>query len=277
VDAAAIAAGDLDGDGIIDLVIGHEYHEGVDGEPLYVRGCAGDGAGGFDCTAIYVGEPTGGGPTITAVELADVDGDSDLDVIAANDSIENVVCRNDGEFDFTCSPIEPEWARTHDLGIGDFDGDGAIDVLIVNNVTPNRMCLNDGTGAFECRDDGTTDNRNPSQTVGVTDLDGDGDLDIMLGVGDVGGVVSDDALDQICLGDGSGWFECSFFENIQEYPVAIVPIPEGLLTVGWHPVLCVGEGANLSCHRMDDPDRPLMTDDRFFEVPMWFMDIAVLE
>jgi hypothetical protein len=277
VDASAIAAGDLDGDGNVDLVVGHEHHDGVDGEPLYVRACVGDGGGGFDCGPLYVGEPTGGGPSVIGLELVDVDADSDLDVIVANDSIENALCRNEGGSVFVCTAIEPEKARTHDLGVGDFDGDGSVDIYFVNQPTPNRLCLNDGTGSFECID--ATEPNNSSLSVGVVDVDGDGVLDVVLGRDDSTSSldIPNEDVDQICLGDGSGGFACSDFENIQEFPVSIEPIDQGLLTAGFHPVLCIPDGTTFACHRMDDPNRPLMADERGFDLfPMWFMDIALV-
>jgi len=104
-------------------------------------------------------------------------------------------------------------------------------------------------------------------------------LDVILGRDDSTSSldIPDEDVDQICLGDGFGGFSCSDFENIQEFPVSIIPIDEGLLTVGGHPVLCLPDGTTFACHRMDDPNRPLMADDRGFDLfPMWHMDVALM-
>ncbi len=116
----AIAVADVTGDGKLDLVTG--------GNDAFGRGALqvlhGDGAGGFGALDTTV---TG---ELIDLEVGDLDGDGDLDVVAAHlDDLTSVqVLLNDGTGTFGApAPFLAGWMPGR-VGLGDFDGDGLPDV-----------------------------------------------------------------------------------------------------------------------------------------------------
>jgi hypothetical protein len=93
---------------------------------------------------------TGGDPD--AVEVADINHDGSMDIIAANPEHGTVsVLLGDGKGGFRHSPGSPFPAGhlPSDVGIGDFNSDGNPDLLIANHQTPYvTLLLGDGAGRF---------------------------------------------------------------------------------------------------------------------------------
>lgn len=87
-----------------------------------------------------------------AIAVADVNGDSKLDIIAANPESGTVtVLLGDGAGHFHSAPGSPFPAGhlPNDIGIGDFNDDGHPDLLIANHQTPYiTLLLGDGRGGF---------------------------------------------------------------------------------------------------------------------------------
>ena len=165
---ASIAAGDIDGDGDQDILVANGRHW-----PGQNRIFLNDGRG------IYTVEEELGNQRSTtyATELADLDGDGDLDVAAGNDMAPNKIYLNDGNGNYSeGASFGERYAPTRNLTLADLDGDGDTDILITNRGRANEICLNDGNGsfsktiAFGSSDDSTID-------VEAADMDGDGDLD----------------------------------------------------------------------------------------------------
>ncbi len=180
-----ITSGDVDGDGDADLVVGMDH----DPNRLLLN----DGRGSFlDATAgrlitPIVAQPSGFANATYAVDLVDIDGDGDLDLLTVNDhNLHNRVYLNDGLgtfTDVTSTALAPlsEWSV--DQVVADFDGDGDADWLVINS-GPWRLYSNNGTGTFS--------DVSATALVGVAgltwgqgsfaaDLDGDSDLDVVIG------------------------------------------------------------------------------------------------
>jgi hypothetical protein len=198
-------AGDLDGDGDLDLVVGH-------GGSLYRhtdRLLLNDGSGRFaDATAGRLPQVV---VDSTAMRLGDVDGDGDLDLVVGQSTLfRNLVLINDGGARFVDEtparlPDHP-WLATEDLALGDVDGDGDLDLVVAvapnNQTRRNRLYLNDATGHFvDATVQRLPDDSFYSEAVALGDLDGDGDLDILFGNGGYG-----PAQAALYVNDGAGHF-----------------------------------------------------------------------
>ncbi|MCI0633515.1 MAG: FG-GAP-like repeat-containing protein, partial [Actinobacteria bacterium] len=176
---AAVALGDVDGDGDLDVFIGNGASPGQQNR-LYLNG----GSGVFtDVTAANL-------PALLestfAVALGDVDGDGDLDAFVGNDGPLSRLYLNGGTglfTDVTATNLPALLDNTRAVALGDVDGDGDLDAFVGNYYgQPCRLYLNSGTGVFT---DVTATNLpalvDPTRAVALGDVDGDSDLDAFVG------------------------------------------------------------------------------------------------
>lgn len=183
----ALATGDLDRDGFMDLVL-----VGSVGEPANDTGGLavwfGQANGSF--TAVGTGTLDG---VPADVALADLDGDLDLDIVTANrvwdaegSSVAGtvVVLLNDGTGHFGAPAYSAVSGSPQALAVGDMNQDSKLDVVVAND-EPNQVVsvlCGDGAGGLGARIDSANQGISPSD-LALGDLDGDGKLDVVLGDG----------------------------------------------------------------------------------------------
>lgn len=177
-DSFSVALGDLDGDGDLDAFVGNGMYSD-NGLPQSNEVWLNDGRGRFVSNGQVLT------PAFTGdVALADLDGDTDLDVMMVNFTLfasgppgGAQVWLNDGSGQFTDTGqrLNPGVSDPLGLALGDVDGDNDIDAFIPDDPFSSDMplWLNQGDGTFS----------NSGQTLGLlrdihlTDVDNDNDLD----------------------------------------------------------------------------------------------------
>jgi alpha-tubulin suppressor-like RCC1 family protein len=119
-----VTLGDVDGDNDLDLLVAAASR---------VSMRLNDGMGNFSgTTSISMGGTGSGSPFRLA--MGDVDGDSDLDLLATMSSRVVSVRLNDGTGGFNGTGSVAVGTDPHGLALGDVDGDGDLDLLAANNL-----------------------------------------------------------------------------------------------------------------------------------------------
>ena len=160
--------------------------------------------------------PVGRGPA--NVVAGDVDGDGDLDLLAANFNTEVSVLLNGGRGTFSSAPSVTMSGDIRHLALADVDGDGDLDLLAPTyaNGSGNLVGvrLNDGSGQFSGSQNVPVD-QGP-YGVATGDVDGDGDLDLLTANNARGtGTVS------VRLNDGTGTFSGSHNVPVGRNPISV--------------------------------------------------------
>lgn len=177
---AAVAVGDFNGDGKVDLAVVNSG-DSSSSDNGGVSVLLGNGDGTFQpATNISVGKNPGG------IAVGDFNSDSRLDIVVADSTGVSILLGNgDGTFQAGVScpdqQVGPLWVKAHDL-----NGDNRLDLVLDGTVL-----LGNGDGSFQ---EPMTFATATSGAVAVTDLNGDGRMDLAL----PGGIV--------LLGSGDGTF-----------------------------------------------------------------------
>lgn len=188
--ALDVAAGDIDGDGDIDIVIGRGSVQ-VEPNDVYIN----NGGGSFARKGVLVtpGYPAEFGDNTWAVRLADADNDGDLDLFTANFDFgptQSYLFLNNGngDFDYLQHSV-PIGAPAIALGmeVADFNGDGRVDIAFGHLGQPAMSTLDRVTVYYNS---GGTTYSSPQVIsasaypygVEAADVDGDGDLDLAIGL-----------------------------------------------------------------------------------------------
>ncbi|MEQ9391498.1 MAG: FG-GAP-like repeat-containing protein [Balneola sp.] len=167
--AYSVFAGDVDGDGDIDLMSASTLDDKI---AWY------ENEGNQNFTEHVVS--TNAGDT-EYVHAADVDGDGDLDILSASFSDDKIAWyENDGSADpsFTERIVSTSVDGARSLYPGDIDGDGDIDIATASfNRSKISWFENDGNQAFIERVVSTS--ANGANSVFAADVNGDGNLDLI--------------------------------------------------------------------------------------------------
>lgn len=141
--------GDVNGDGLVDVVVGVYIGPAGFSEPGEVKLYLNNGAGAFSATPDWVSaDPV----YCFSVALGDADGDGDLDLACAcgddyNDSPERqrIFYNHGGTLEATPSWQSDEIAYALDVTWGDVDQDGDLDLAFCGASVPMRVYLNGQT------------------------------------------------------------------------------------------------------------------------------------
>ena len=146
---------DIDNDGDLDAIAGEVFKN--------------DGTGVFTST----GQAFFSATWNSEIEAGDLDGDGDMDLIAANTG--NIYL-NDGTGIFTLNSTIPKSLFMIMLELADLDGDGDLDLIYPDGAGSgaNELWLNDGNAQFSFKQEMSTQF---NEDVAIADFDLDGDLD----------------------------------------------------------------------------------------------------
>jgi uncharacterized repeat protein (TIGR01451 family) len=186
VSSSALAWGDYDNDGDLDILI-----SGWISDTSVTEVYRNDGGAVF--TPINAGLA---GVNPGSVAWGDYDNDGDLDILLAGDTatgITTTLYRNDGNGAFTDIQAGMSAVGASAVAWGDYDNDGDLDILVVGSAEPYppfcsssgswpfnyaKLYRNDGAGVFA--DTGAPLANVCYGSVAWGDYDNDGDLDILL-------------------------------------------------------------------------------------------------
>lgn len=192
-EANGLAVGDVNGDGLADIVIGTSGTKGDDGDGqnfLLLNDPARPGHF-IDATKTHLPEWR---DDTQGLALADVDGDGDPDLVIGNEVPKNRLLLNDGSGTFAEGSDRLQLVtdlHTREAHVFDANGDGRADILFFNLTSnageyemdpQNRLLIQDAEGRFVDE----TDTRLPTNDFSswggtVMDVDGDGHSDLIVG------------------------------------------------------------------------------------------------
>jgi hypothetical protein len=185
--AGAARFADVDADGDLDLLVADGYNSG--GAPpahLYRN----DGTGKFVEAVGALPTSKNGGANPDDLDVADVDGDFDLDVYVSLHQGPNLLWINDGAGTFADATsalpaLSPDANFHYGPVFCDVDNDGDADLFVDNTADgyQEQLLINDGTGQFtdETAARITGNLGADDNLVACLDFDGDDDLDFVVG------------------------------------------------------------------------------------------------
>jgi hypothetical protein len=174
----SVAAGDLNGDGNVDLVVAN--YLGGSGGYGSISVLLGNGDGTFAAATSYsLGTGSALGPIYVA--LSDFNGDGKLDVAVANSQANSVgILLGQGDGTFQPPVNYPTGSVPYSIAIADFNNDGKIDIAVANSQSNSAgVLLGNGDGTFQPVANFSGGGPN-TLSIAAGDFNGDGTIDLAL-------------------------------------------------------------------------------------------------
>ncbi|MFN8588629.1 MAG: FG-GAP-like repeat-containing protein [Candidatus Eisenbacteria bacterium] len=168
---SSLGVGDLNGDGIDDIVLGTEYLSGA------VQILYSDGAGDIAAYVALSGGPNSG----SGVAISDVNGDGRRDIlVGAGDGTGVAVFLQSSPHVFASPNYYGGMAGSSNfrLHCGDLDNDGDLDVVTMGPASV--VLINGGTGTFTAPNLALPQSTYNHYGSSLADFDGDGNLDLLV-------------------------------------------------------------------------------------------------
>jgi Bacterial Ig-like domain (group 3)/FG-GAP-like repeat/FG-GAP repeat len=185
--ADAVVAADVNGDGHADLVVADYGGGGT------ISVLLGNPDGTFQAPTLFAV-----GNEVTAIAVGDLNGDGNPDIVEANSVDNNIgVLFGNGDGTFQTPVRIATGHEPQGVAIGDFNGDSIPDLAVANHGDLNvEIFVGKGSGSFKKPVSYPVSEGSPGSVL-VGDFDGDGKLDLAIGTtGDVA----------VLLGKGDGTF-----------------------------------------------------------------------
>jgi len=179
----AIALEDVNGDGVLDMVVASK-----DAMKEYINVFLGKGNGGFS--------PAAGSPYTTAeafqfykpiVRIVDINEDGKRDIVTANGRGDRIVfLLGDGHGRFSTGPVlklEPGPRELYTFDVGDVDGDRHLDLVTATSrpgPNANRLLVKRGDGRGNFQDGASVQVPAGPRVEALADMNGDQHLDVAL-------------------------------------------------------------------------------------------------
>jgi flagellin-like hook-associated protein FlgL len=162
-----VALGDLNGDGILDMVNTASYGSGAG--VLF-----GNGDGTFQAARTYAS-----GSSIASIALGDANGDGVLDIFSASNGggVSVLIGQGDGTFQTARSFGTGSGSTPLSIALNDLNGDGVLDIVTSNYSGEISALLGNGDGTFKTAKTFSTGNSMAGVALG--DVNSDGVLDVV--------------------------------------------------------------------------------------------------
>lgn len=192
--ATSVALTDLNADGKVDLLVANQTDSNGNWSDGSMAGVlVGNGDGTFQAAVAYAS----GDFSSRGIVATDVNGDGKLDVVMAEDCVDNYNCvsgaasvflgKGDGTLLAGLNYNPGAWYSIS-VAAADVNGDGKVDLLLADQCNSNSNCTNgaasvllgNGDGTFQPAVDYSLDGQD-STAIAVADVNGDGFPDLIIG------------------------------------------------------------------------------------------------